>query len=163
MKRLIGTTLLILTLALILGSCASMMTGMMKNKMFKHYESKYDFDKTYETMKSAIEGSDRWTILGEYDNQERYSSEGALPNYKVLQICNPFAAYRILNDDETKYMGGMIPLKFCIYEKNDGTVWMSMMNVEMMGSMFDDEQVVETIEGASGELMTFIEKIQKED
>ena len=147
----------------ILGSCSSMMTGMMKNKMFKHYQSNLDFEATYDHMYKNIDNSENWTIISTYDNKERYSSEGELLNYKVIQICHPETAYKILIDDETKYMGGMIPLKLCIYEKNSGGVFMSFMNTEMMSDMFDDESISSTILECSEELIEYIDDIKTDE
>lgn len=144
--------------AFFLASCSSMMKGMMKNKMFKHYESKIDFDETYSKMKKYFEDSEYWVILGEYDNIERYGEYGRLQPYKVIEACSPKPAVKILNDDENKHFGAFIPMKVLVYEKSDGKTYVSHMNTGMMGDMFDDEFVVEHITKASREMSVFMEK-----
>ena len=56
--------LIVSHLALVLiSSCSPMMRTMMKNKMFKHYQSKYEFTKTVNTLQQAFEASAIWTVV----------------------------------------------------------------------------------------------------
>jgi uncharacterized protein (DUF302 family) len=154
--------LLFIAMLLNLTGCAGMMKCMMKNKMFVHYQSEFNFDKTYTMLHDSFNNATHWEILGEYDNQERYQSAGQLEKYKVIQVCNKQAAFKILKDDEQKFMGGLIPLKVCIYEKADKKVYISFMNTNMMGKMFKDKEISQIIKDATDEALSFINKVSHE-
>lgn len=129
--------------------------------MFNHIESPETFEKTYDYLYQKFDESDNWKIISSYDNQERYSDQGELPRYKVIQVCSPETAYKILDDDDIKYMGGMIPLKVCIYELNSGSVKVSFMNTGMMSKMFKDAEIADGIKAASDELARYMEDLKK--
>jgi len=55
---------------------------------------------------------------------------------KIVALCNPHYANRILNDDKDKVVSTMMPLGIGIYQTKDGSVYMSEMNIGLMGMMF---------------------------
>jgi len=55
---------------------------------------------------------------------------------KIVTLCNPHYANRILMNDADKVVITMMPLGIGIYETVDGNVYMSEMNVGFMGMMF---------------------------
>lgn len=158
MKKILKTALLA-ALLLSMTSCSTMMRTMMEKKMFRHYISSLDFDSTYEAIHQGIVESEYWTLLDEVDNDERYAPYADIGPYQILMVCVPSTAVKILENEDTKFMGAMIPLKFCLYELEDGTVKISLMNVEMMGRMFKDKSVQAEIKAAVAEMETIIAQV----
>lgn len=57
------------------------------------------------------------------------------PN-RVIKMCEPFAAAKLLLQDEYKMLAAMMPCTIAVYEKSDGKTYVAMMNLEMMGEMY---------------------------
>ena len=55
---------------------------------------------------------------------------------KIVALCNADYAHRILDDDRDKVVTTMMPLGIGVYETKDGNVYMSEMNIGLMGRMF---------------------------
>ena len=144
-----------MALLLILSGCGCMMGRMMpkmKSMMFRVHQSRMSFDETVSVLTETFENHPNWVLMNVYDNRERYSSEGELGPFKVLEICNPDVAFKILSQDKDKPMGGMIPLKVCIFEQEDGNIYVSMMNTRQMSRMFKEPEIRENLLQAATEL-----------
>lgn len=96
--------------------------------MFTVSESKYDFDKTVEVLTQSVD-ENKWSMPHQYDLQQTMAKHGfdVLP-VKVLSICKPDVAVRILNNDEDRHISAMMPCRVAIYKKSDGKVYISRMN-----------------------------------
>jgi len=57
------------------------------------------------------------------------------PN-RVLKMCEPFAAAKLLLKDEYKMLTAMMPCTIAVYQKSDGRTYIAMMNLEVMGEMY---------------------------
>jgi uncharacterized protein (DUF302 family) len=57
------------------------------------------------------------------------------PN-RVLKMCEPHAAAKLLLKDEYKQLTAMMPCTIAVYEKSDGKTYISMMNLDAMGKMY---------------------------
>ncbi len=57
------------------------------------------------------------------------------PN-RVLKMCEPFAAAKLLLKDEYKMLTAMMPCTIAVYQKSDGKTYIAMMNLEVMGEMY---------------------------
>jgi len=144
-----------MALLLIFSGCGCMMGRMMpkmKSMMFRVHQSRMSFDETVSVLTEAFENHPNWVLMNVYDNRERYSSEGELGPFKVLEICKPGVAFKILSQDKDKPMGGMIPLKVCIFEREDGKIYVSMMNTRQMSRMFKEPVIRENLLQAAAEL-----------
>ncbi len=129
--------------------------------MFYENSSKYGFSETVDMLfEIIIEGG--WKVIQVLDLQEIMKKNGKeiLP-VKVLEICKPDYGYRILSDDELRIYSNMLPCRISVYEKADGKVYISRMNVEFLSSK---------IGGVAQEIMTlaftdaenFIKKISND-
>ena len=57
------------------------------------------------------------------------------PN-RVIKMCEPFAAAKLLLKDEYKMLTAMMPCTIAVYVKSDGKTYIAMVNLEMMGEMY---------------------------
>jgi len=57
------------------------------------------------------------------------------PN-RVIKMCEPFAAAKLLLKDEYKMLTAMMPCTIAVYVKSDGQTYIAMMNLQMMGEMY---------------------------
>ncbi|MEN8170793.1 MAG: DUF302 domain-containing protein [Pseudomonadota bacterium] len=58
---------------------------------------------------------------------------------KVLKLCHPSIASKMLTPDDSKYVGAMMPCSVAVYEKSDGSTYVSSMNMGLMATMFGGE------------------------
>jgi uncharacterized protein (DUF302 family) len=47
---------------------------------------------------------------------------------KVMEVCNPKLASRILQDSDTRVYSSMLPCKISVYEKDNGRTYLSFLN-----------------------------------
>jgi uncharacterized protein (DUF302 family) len=55
---------------------------------------------------------------------------------RVLKMCEPFAAAKLLVKDEYKQLAAMMPCTIAVYEKSDGKTYIAMMNLDAMAQMY---------------------------
>lgn len=67
---------------------------------------------------------------------------------KILYLCNPESGYAILKSDDFKALSVMMPMPVSVYEKNDGSVGISAMNLHMMSDMFSNNVRDVLVQGA---------------
>lgn len=103
-------------------------------QMFYENSSKYGFDETVSKLSELItEGG--WRVIQILDLQEIMKKNGkdVLP-VKVIELCNPGYAYRLLSDNSLRLYSNMLPCRISVYEKADGSTYVSRMNAEMLSS-----------------------------
>lgn len=54
---------------------------------------------------------------------------------KIISICQPHHACKILKPDENKFVTGMMPCRVGVYETGNGEVFPSEMNIGVMSKM----------------------------
>ena len=104
--------------------------------MFKESQSRYDFETTVQMVKdSSI--ANGWLVPWETDIQERYINEGykEMTRATIVPVCRPEGGYNIVQHDKYKLITPLMPLQVSVYEKGDGTVYVSRMKVKMMANM----------------------------
>lgn len=96
--------------------------------MFREDKYSTDFDETVAKMEQAIEAQG-WKTPAIHDLQATMQKFGHdVRKVKVLEICNPDLAYQVLNHSEERIVSSMMPCRIAIYEKEDGSIWISRMN-----------------------------------
>lgn len=60
---------------------------------------------------------------------------------RVLKMCEPFAAAKLLVNDEYKMLAAMMPCTIAVYEKSDGKTYVAMMNLDLMGQMYGGDVI----------------------
>ena len=119
---------------LIIGIVAGLAIGVLiaylvsPSLMFREDLQKKDFDTTVAALERAIEKKG-WKTPVIHDLQATMLKfERDVKSVKVLEICHPDYSYEILKGSEEKIVSSMMPCRISVYEKQDGTIWISRMN-----------------------------------
>ncbi|MGW8314042.1 MAG: DUF302 domain-containing protein [Bacteroidales bacterium] len=98
------------------------------NLMFRETKVNTDFETTATNMENAV-AEHGWKIPYVHDMQATLKKFGKdVRSVKVFELCNPDYAYEILSKDEERVVSNMMPCRLAIYEKKDGSVYISRMN-----------------------------------
>lgn len=127
-------------------------------QLFFESKSNFGFNETMDRLSQIIlDGG--WKITHTHDLQETMKKNGkdVLP-VKVIELCNPEYAYRILGEDAQRIYSNMMPCRISVYEKADGNTYVSRMNSELMASQIGGV-VQEVMSGAYRDAEVFIEKL----
>jgi len=102
-------------------------------------QSRFGFDETVETLSKTILATG-WKISVTHDLQETMMRNGkeVLP-VKVIELCNPDLAFRILSRDEFREVSPMLPCRIAVYEKADGNTYVARMNAPSFAGMVGGE------------------------
>jgi len=127
--------------------------------MFFESKSKYGFDETVQTLSDVVSGSG-WKVIHLHDLQETMRKNGKqVYPVTVMEICNPELAYRLLSEDDQRIYSNMMPCRISVYEKEDGSTYVSRINAALMASQIGGvvhEVMSDAFEGAE----KFIEKVR---
>ena len=104
------------------------------NDFFFESTSRFNFDDTVVKLTEVIVAGG-WRVTHIHDLQETMSKNGfeVLP-VKVIELCTPNYAHRILSDDEQRIYSNMMPCRISVYQKADGMTYISRMNTAMFAS-----------------------------
>ena len=128
----------------------------MQPMMINVHNSQYGFDETVAAVEKAVTAQQGWKVSKVFDIQKNIIDAGHqdMNRVKIVSLCNPHYANRILSDDKDKVVTTMMPLGIGVYETRDGSIYMSEMNVGLMGMMFGG-----TIAEVMGDASTDIAKM----
>lgn len=100
--------------------------------MLKENKSKHDFETTLAEIEKSVE-SLGWKIPHINDLQATMHKFGKdVRQVKVYEICHPEHAFRVLKQDDERIVSSLMPCRIAIYEKSDGSVYVSRMNAGLM-------------------------------
>jgi len=108
----------------------------MPSLMLVTYKSNRSYDDTVAVLSEALKNRQDWRVLSVNDYQKSTASFGSLDRVGSLSICNPRYASKILFDDSNRSVTAFMPLAIGIYEDRKGQVFVSRLNVGLMGMMF---------------------------
>ena len=130
------------------------------DNMFFESKSKYGFDETVEKLNGIIAEAG-WRVTHTHDLKETMTKNGfeVLP-VKVIELCNPKYAYRLLSADELRIYANMMPCRLSVHEKADGKTYVSRMNSALFASQIGGV-VEEVMSGAYRDAEEFIKKVSK--
>ena len=105
--------------------------------MVHEKQSPYDFDKTVALVQDNAKAKG-WIVPKVYDFQAsmKKHKQPDPGKIKVVKLCQPEYAGKMLSQDDTKFVAAMMPCSIGIYEKSDGKVYVSSMNMRLMSKMF---------------------------
>jgi len=123
-----------MTLGIILGVIAGLIIGWlitflaMPKLMFKESPSTLGFDETAAIVEKTI-AEKGWKTPAVHDLQATMKKfEYDVRSVKVFEICHPDHSYKILRESDERIVSSMMPCRISVYEKEDGSVWISRMN-----------------------------------
>jgi uncharacterized protein (DUF302 family) len=151
--------LLTILISFILGAVVTAVIGFksLPSLMIKEYPSPYTFEETLEKVKTNAKGLG-WKVpkswkINFHKNLNKVVKVDIGPN-TVIGMCEPKAAADILIHDELKQLAVMMPCKIAIYQKSDGKTYVSIMNMNLLGTAFGD-----VVKGITTELAPQMEKM----
>lgn len=103
--------------------------------LIKHRSSR-SYDETVAVLSEALKGHQDWRVLAVNDYQKSTSAFAAIERVGSLTICNPRYASKILGNDADRGVTAFMPLGLGVYEDKKGQVFVSQLNVGLLGMMF---------------------------
>ena len=130
-----NSILLILLGMALMGICVWIL---MPKMMLITYKSEHNFENTVNRLNDEIAKTTNWKIDKEFDFQKNIHDAGLEKTEKVgsLEICNPKYASQILREESNRKVTSMMPLTIGVYEDKNSNVYISELNVRIMGTMF---------------------------
>lgn len=127
-----------MTLGIIIGLVAGLIAGFLilflstPRLMFRESVSPLDFEKTTIKFEEAAV-THGWKLPAVHNLQGTLKQFGKdVRSVKIFELCQPEYAYEILSRDEERIVSNMLPCRVAIYEKADGSVRISRMNMNVM-------------------------------
>ncbi|HUW92214.1 MAG TPA: DUF302 domain-containing protein [Bacteroidales bacterium] len=103
--------------------------------LIKH-RSKLRYDETVNALSETLTKKQDWQVLTVNDYQKRTEAFVALERVGSVTICNPRYVAKILTDDKNRHVTAFMPLELGVYEDKKGQVFVSQLNVGLLGKMF---------------------------
>ncbi len=129
--------------------------------MFRENKQSTDFDEMVSKLEQAIEAKG-WKTPAIHDLQATMKNFGHdVRKVKVLEICNPDLAYQVLNHSKERIVSSMMPCRIAIYEKEDGSVWISRMNSGFLSKPMSPV-IRKTMSAASADVEEIITKAMQD-
>lgn len=122
----------------LLTSLTTQLIGSGSENLLISNQSKLGLEETINHIKTQAE-KEGWKIPIIHDLKKSVSGAGfdVLP-VKVIEICNPKFAGKVLENDETRFLSPMMPIRISVYEDTKGNVIISRINSELLGKMLGD-------------------------
>lgn len=115
--------------------------------LIKHKSSR-GYDDTISALTEALKKKQDWRVLTVNDYQKSTAAFGAMERVGSMNICNPRSASKILANDADRGVTAFMPLAIGVYEDKKGQVYVSQLNVGLLGMMFGG--TIADVMGAAG-------------
>jgi uncharacterized protein (DUF302 family) len=123
-----------MTTGIIIGLFAGIVIGWLiiylvsPSLLFRESRSFMDMDATVTKIEEQV-SEKGWKVPAVHDLQATMKKFGKeVRSVKVLEICHPDHSYQILSRNKERIVSSMMPCRIAVYEKDDGSVWISRMN-----------------------------------
>jgi uncharacterized protein (DUF302 family) len=128
------------TLIAIMFSTAMLLGCSMGSLMIHERQSPFGFEKTVEIIQENVK-KEGWILTKVYDFQKslvkhKQPDPGKI---KLLKLCHPEIAGRMLGQDDHKYVSVMMPCSVSVYQKKDGHTYVASMNMGLMSMVMGSE------------------------
>jgi uncharacterized protein (DUF302 family) len=104
--------------------------------MLVKHRSKLSYDETVTVLSENLIKKQDWDVLTVTDFQKRTEAFIALERVGSVSICNPRYVSKILADDKNRGVTAFMPLELGVYEDKKGQVFVSQLNIGLLGKMF---------------------------
>lgn len=156
-----------MTTGIIIGIVAGILLGWlicylaMPKLMFKETESSLGFETTVGRIQEEIDALG-WKTPAIHDLQATMKKfDHDVAGVKVFEICHPDHSYQILKENDERIVSSMMPCRISVYEKTDGTVWISRMNSGIVAKAFN-RLIRKTMSAAAADVEIIIKKAMEE-
>ncbi len=111
----------------------------MRKLMVVPHRSHRSFEETCEAIEKVVPAHEGWGFpIETWNFYETFLKKNLVPRgirkLKVFFVCNAGLASKVISD--TPGMAGIMPCSWAVYEMDDGSVWLSKMNIALMSKMF---------------------------
>ena len=120
----------------------------MPKMMLVTHRSRRSYAETLAALNEAVKGKADWKVLAVNDYQQATAPFASLEHVGSVNVCNPRYASTILSADSNRIVSAFMPLAVGVYEDRKGQVYVTEMNVGLMGRMFGG--VIAKVMGAAG-------------
>ncbi|MDH5681705.1 MAG: DUF302 domain-containing protein [Spirochaetota bacterium] len=102
------------------------------------YKSKHSFGKTVAMLEKSAKKKG-WKVPKVFNIQKSLKkvSKGKMTKLKVISICKPAHAYKILKNPANRHVSAMMPCRIGVFETKDG-VFISVLNSALIGNKMGD-------------------------
>jgi len=104
--------------------------------MLVKHKSKLSYDETVTALSETLIKKQDWDVLNVNDFQKRTKDFVTLERVGSIDICNPRYVSKILADDKNRGVTAFMPLDLGVYEDKKGQVFVSQLNIGLVGKMF---------------------------
>ena len=109
--------------------------------MITEVPSPYSMEETLEKIEANAKAEGwkvpkKWKI--DFQKNLKYVTKIDIGPNRLLKMCEPQAAADILIHDELKRLSVMMPCTIGVYEKSDGKIYITIMNMRILGLLFGD-------------------------
>jgi uncharacterized protein (DUF302 family) len=108
----------------------------MPSLMLVTHKSRRSYAETLAALSEAVKRKQDWKVLAVNDYQQATAPFAALEHVGSVNICNPRYASTILSSDKDRIVSAFMPLAVGVYEDKNGQVYVTELNVGLMGRMF---------------------------
>jgi uncharacterized protein (DUF302 family) len=104
--------------------------------MLVKHKSRLSYDETVTALSETLTKKQDWHVLNVNDFQNSTKDFVNLERAGSIDICNPRYVSKILADDRNRGVTAFMPLDLGVYEDKKGQVFVSQLNVGLVGKMF---------------------------
>ena len=107
--------------------------------MIQTFESKLDYSQTVRMIEEkAVENG--WAVAKIYNMEKRMKKAGFedASRVKVIELCHAIHTNDILSQEDDMYIAAIMPCRMAVYEKRNGDVFISKMNIGLMSKFFSE-------------------------
>ncbi len=112
--------------------------NMMGGLMFTERPSQFGLEETIARIQQNIQNTGNgWALSGLRNPGKAVEADGGnvLP-VMMIEACSTKYSGPILKEDNIRFLSILMPCKISVYKKNDGKIYIGMMNAGLMGKMF---------------------------
>ena len=104
--------------------------------MLGKVRSKLTYDETISALSENLNKKQDWKVLAVNDYKKSTEAFVSLEQTGSMNICNPRHASKILTDEKNRGVTAFMPLGIGVYEDKKGQVFVSKLNIRLLGKMF---------------------------
>lgn len=112
--------------------------NMASSLMFREVPSPFGLEETVARIQKNIQNAGNgWALSGLRDPAKAVQNDGGnvLP-VLMIEACSTKYSKPILKEDSVRFLSILMPCKITVYKKNDGKIYIGLMNAGLMGKLF---------------------------